>query len=85
MRFAQKGLRQPDDAHRMPGFAALFASAQNRRIGPMLNRTKRRSSARRVALLAAAFGCTCASLSGALAAFAYSAQLESPALPERHA
>lgn len=51
-----------------------------------MHTTKRRSSARRLALFMAAFGCTCASLSGTLAAvFAYSAQLESPALPERHA
>lgn len=51
----------------------------------MLQIMKRRPQTRRLAVLVAAFGCTCASLSGTLAAFAYSAQLELPVTAERFA
>ena len=51
----------------------------------MLQTLKLRHSARRLALLPAAFGCNCASLSSTFVAFAYSAQLESPATADRFA
>lgn len=51
----------------------------------MLQTMKRRTRTRQLAVLVAAFGCTCASLSGTLAALAYSAQLESPAPADRFA